>query len=34
MTVLLIVVALVLAEATEHRCHWFSNYVMPPGRRD
>ncbi len=33
MTTLLIVVALVLLEAVEHRTRWFSDYVMP-NRRD
>jgi hypothetical protein len=32
MTTLLIVAVVLLVEATEHRTHWFSHYVMPPRR--
>jgi hypothetical protein len=32
MTTLLLLAALVLAEAVEHRTYFFSNYVMPPRR--
>jgi hypothetical protein len=29
MTTLLVVAAVLLVEATNHRTQWFSNYVMP-----
>jgi hypothetical protein len=32
MTTLLVLTALVLAEAVEHRTHFFSYYVRPPRR--
>jgi hypothetical protein len=32
MTTLLLLAALALAEAVEHRMHFFSDYVMPPPR--
>jgi hypothetical protein len=32
MTTMLVLAALILAEAVEHRTHFFSNYVMPPRR--
>jgi hypothetical protein len=33
MTALLIVLALVLVDAVEHRCHLIADYLMPPSRR-
>ncbi len=33
MTTLFLVLALVLAEATQHRTCWISHYLMPP-RKD
>ena len=32
MTTLIVLAALILAEAVEHRTRFFSNYVMPPPR--
>jgi hypothetical protein len=32
MWTLLVVLALMLAEATNHRTNWITHYVMPPAR--